>query len=74
MTKIQIGSDRLLKPLCTETYKSQVGPDRPWKILEQAVMKRAEAQKKPGERLEEFSKEENAPKNEKKEKKGRKKK
>ena len=45
MTKIQIGSDRLLKPLCTETYKSQVGPDRPWKILEQAVMKRAEAQR-----------------------------
>ena len=40
----QMGENRLLNGMGQERYESQVGPDRVWKIFEQAVMKRVEAQ------------------------------
>ena len=39
----QIGQNRPLKKIGQERYKSQVGPDRVWKIFEQGGIKSPEA-------------------------------
>ena len=65
----QMGENRPLNGMGQERYESQVGTDRAWKTFEQAVMKRAGAQRSSDKDWKNFQKKKTPQKTKKKKKK-----